>query len=404
MSSKKNGSKNLFENMPVEPEHLPQGNSESKDDKALVPQNSNTEEPALPTVNPKSDERPKPERDDTATDEILEDVRRSLIEEEETKEQEGQQKWWKRIGRKSRRNTGSLETPKPVEEINLPRLDVEETISESKPETEATEEVDELDDLIDLLAAEQPAADKELMVPELTPPPSEQKPEPEKVPDIEELKKQAFEPRSTDQDQNLTEVRSVALEGNEEVFVEVETTKQNQLDERLTAAENALKPYQRQIYVGLAVLGTVMAVIAGLVLYNLYRQTVAASVPTPIPSNVPYPTAVSLPGGWTFKLGQGTLVNGSWNPNGAEWLQGTEVCRWVALPWSKQLEAVVRTLNTDDPIKLGMSNNDTLTYKVYSVRQMSPSEMQELDTNTPCLLLVLVQPDSDKRWVLTSLP
>jgi hypothetical protein len=141
-----------------------------------------------------------------------------------------------------------------------------------------------------------------------------------------------------------------------------------------------------------------------LVLYNLYRQTVAASVPTPIPSNVPYPTAVSLPGGWTFKLGQGTLVNGSWNPNGAEWLQGTEVCRWVALPWSKQLEAVVRTLNTDDPIKLGMSNNDTLTYKVYSVRQMSPSEMQELDTNTPCLLLVLVQPDSDKRWVLTSLP
>jgi hypothetical protein len=403
MSSKKNGSKNLFDNMPVEPEHAPQGNPESEQDKTQAQQPGAGDESAIP-AKASASEQPKPEAADSATDDILEDVRRSLIEEEANQEQEGQQKWWKRIGRKSRRNTNSPETPKPIEEINLPRLDLQETVEETKPEAESNEEVDELDDLIDMLAAEQPESEKGLIAPELTPPGPEPKVEPETAPDIEELKKQAFEPRTTDQEANLTEVRSVALEGDQEVFVEVETTKQNPLDERLAAAENALKPYQRQIYVGLAVLGTVMAVIAGLVLYNLYRQTTAASIPTPIPSNVPYPTSVSLPGGWTFKLGRGSLVAGSWNPNGAEWLQGTEVCRWVALPWSKQLEAVVRTLNPDDPIKLGMSNNDTLTYKVYSIKQMSPSEMQELDSNTPCLLLVLVQPDSDKRWVLTSLP
>ena len=121
-------------------------------------------------------------------------------------------------------------------------------------------------------------------------------------------------------------------------------------------------------------------------------------------SNLPYPTSVRLPGGWSFNLGKGALQEGQWHPAGAEWLQGTEVCRWVALPWSRQLEAVIRTLNADDPIELGMSNNDVLTYKVYSIEQMKPAEMQELDSNTPCLLIVLAEPEVEERWVLTALP
>jgi hypothetical protein len=113
---------------------------------------------------------------------------------------------------------------------------------------------------------------------------------------------------------------------------------------------------------------------------------------------------VSLPGGWSFKLAKGSLVDGEWNPRGAEWLQGTEVCRWVALPWSRQLEAVVRTLNPKDPIELVMSNQDKLVYEVYSLRQMSAEEMQALDSNSPCLLIVLAEADTEKRWVLTALP
>jgi hypothetical protein len=230
--------------------------------------------------------------------------------------------------------------------------------------------------------------------------------EPEPVVDIEELKKQAFQPRTaTEQEEDITEVRSVALDGGEEVFVEVQSTKQDPLEERLSAMENALKPYRRTINFGLAALGLVMAVIAGLVLFNVYQQSVAAPSTEPVVvSNLPFPTSVSLPGGWTFKLGRGALDSGQWNPKGAEWLQGTEVCRWVALPWSKQLEAVVRTLNRDDPINLGMSNNDQLTYKVFSIQQMSPEEMQSLDSNTPCLLIVLAEPEAEKRWVLTAMP
>jgi hypothetical protein len=98
------------------------------------------------------------------------------------------------------------------------------------------------------------------------------------------------------------------------------------------------------------------------------------------------------------------LQNGKWNPRGPEWLEGTEVCRWVAIPWSRQLEAVIRTLTQEDKIELGMSNSDRVVYDVYSITQMSIEEMQELDSNSPCLLLVLAQADSDKRWVVTAIP
>jgi hypothetical protein len=277
------------------------------------------------------------------------------------------------------------------------------------PETDGYDE--QLDELIDMLAAdeEEELVDQESsVVPYGTSvqPQAQSEVEPEKNLDLEELKKQAFQARPLEsENENLTEVRSIALEGDEEVFVEVESKSPDQLEERLSAMENSLKPYQRTINFAFAFLGIIMAAVAVFLIYNAYQRSVVQARPTPMPSDVPYPTTVGLPGGWQFNLGRGSLTSdGSWNPTGAEWLQGTEVCRWVALPWSRQLEAVIRTLNPNDPIDLGMSNNDKLTYNVYSVRQMSPAEMLELDSNKPCLLVVLAEPDAEKRWVLTALP
>ena len=99
-----------------------------------------------------------------------------------------------------------------------------------------------------------------------------------------------------------------------------------------------------------------------------------------------------------------SLQDGEWNPRGPEWLQGTEVCRWVAIPWSRQLEAVIRTLNPDDQIELAMSNNDRLVYRVDSVNELSNEELQAVPTDSPCLLLLLAKADTETRWVLTALP
>ena len=335
------------------------------------------------------------EAKDESADDLLEDVRRSLIE-EEAHDQEAQPKWWKRIRKGSRKNAPQPEKPQIVEEINIPSLDVVD--SPEATEIEPDEYTDEIDELIDLLDKEENSEKKHAVA-------EEAPPEPEKVKDIEDLKKQAFQPRPASAgEENLSEVRRIALQGDDEVFVEVQSTRQDPVEERLSAMENALKPYQRYINFGLAFLGLIMAVIAAVVLFNIYQRSVAAESTPEVVSNLPFPASVSLPGGWMFKLGKSSLVDGNWNPKGAEWLQGTEVCRWAALPWSRQLEAVLRTLNPDDPINLGMSNNDILTYKVYSIEQMSPEEMQKLDSNSPCLLIVLAEPEAEKRWVLTARP
>ena len=57
---------------------------------------------------------------------------------------------------------------------------------------------------------------------------------------------------------------------------------------------------------------------------------------------------MKIPGGLSFNLGRGSLEDGRWNPRSPEWLEGTEVCRWVAIRYSLQLEAVIRTLTRDD--------------------------------------------------------
>lgn len=336
-----------------------------------------------------------PSLEDSA-DDLLEDVRRSLIE-DETAAAEKKSKWWKRIGRGKNKQESAPEKPNVVEEIDLPGSVETELVEETKAEETSDQYAGEIDELMDLL-------DNDEVIARTTVEAEEPQPEPEKPVDIEELKKQAFQPRVIgDTEETLSEVRSIALEGDEEVFVEVEAKPQNTFDERLKAFENALKPYSTYINIGIAILGVVVAVLALGILYNVYQRYRPVPVATQA-SNLPFPTSVSLPGGWTFQLATGTLKDGKWDPQGAEWLEGTEVCRWVALPWSPQLEAVVRTLKPDDPIELGMSNSDQLLYQVHSIRQLSPDEIQALDSNSPCLLIVLAKKGAEKSWVLTALP
>jgi hypothetical protein len=332
-------------------------------------------------------------------EDLLDDVRRSLIDEEadqSQKESQKDSKWWRRVGRKGKRAEPE-KLPENVE-IDLPiMLERTDVVAEPAQKLEPEKQLDDIDNLIDMLQAET----EETVVETNVAPDVEIPREPEL--DFETRKEQAFRPREAiEESENVSDVRSVALEGGEEVFVEVQAPVVSPVEERLSAFENALRPYRWYVNIALAFFGVVVVVIAGLIMFNVYQQ----SRPQPVQevSNLPYPTSVSLPGGWSFNLGKGNLQAGRWEPQGPEWLEGTEICRWVALPWSRQLEAVIRTLNPEDPIELGMSNNDKLVYQVYSVRQLTPEEIQQLDSNSPCLLVILSQPDSEERWVLTALP
>ena len=347
-----------------------------------------------------SDVKPSQEAaasDEVSTDDLLDDVRRSLIE-DEAQSEEKKPGWLKRIKK-------GFQKDQPVAEESPAETEVIPSISdvpiEQTPQTEPY--LDEIDELIEMLEPEVSVGEPK---PELTPVeevPPPQEPEPEPPVDMEELKKRVFSPREGGEEQEMSEVRAVALEGGEEVFVEVEAKKEDTAQDRMKAFENSLRPYRQSIYFAIALLGILLAVLAAGIMYTAYQRT-RPPEPTPIVSNLPYPVAMTLPGGLNFNLGKGAIIDGNWNPRGPEWLQGTEICRWVAIPWSKQLEAVVRTLTPDDSIELVMSNNDRLSYAVSSIDELTLEQMQALDQNSPCLLLVLAEQDAEARWVVTAKP
>lgn len=113
-----------------------------------------------------------------------------------------------------------------------------------------------------------------------------------------------------------------------------------------------------------------------------------------------YPFRLELPGGWDFHLKKGELIDGKWEPESAEWLSGTELRRVVAIPWSKQAQAVIGTLESGDEVKLIMSNFDVIDYRVKEVLNIPRAQAELLMDTQPSLIVILFQPEEDYRWVV----
>jgi len=380
-----------------------------QDEPAVV--NSDTQETAI--ENPKIEE-PKEEVSESAMhegesealindsmDDVLADVRQSLMEEDEAGKSEKKSSWWNRLVKGTSNQEAPTASVAEETEEDVPVVDIHHSVTEPE-EKESDENIGEIDELIKLLETDvvedqEKTSDISVQVP----PPAEQ----EVKIDVDELKKQAFSPRTEEEKaEDFNDVRQVALGGGEEeIFIEVESKAADPWEERIKAAENAFRPYRTYIYYGLALIGVVMAVMASVLVFNGVKQSLSTPEPTQA-INLPYPTTLSLPGGLNFSLAKGSLKDGSWNPRGPEWLEGTEICRWVAIPWSRQLEAAVRTLTPDDVLVLLMSNNDKIPYKVESIQELTTTELQVMDSSSPCLALILAKQDSEKRWVAVGRP
>ncbi len=203
------------------------------------------------------------------------------------------------------------------------------------------------------------------------------------------------------QEQEVSSLRQAALEDYQVPSAEEVEEAAAPLPRKLRRGWRDMRPVDRQLLIGalaiiaLAILGT-----------GAYAAFTSQPTPTPPPmtpttSIVPIPIGLSLPGGWSFPVKTGHVdENGVWNPTGAEWLQGTEICRWVSLPWSEQLEAVLRTLKSDDVLQLSMTNYDNLVYKVRSIQEVPTEQIQKLAPDTPSLLVILTKPGTSTRWVV----
>jgi hypothetical protein len=127
-------------------------------------------------------------------------------------------------------------------------------------------------------------------------------------------------------------------------------------------------------------------------------------VAKPLPADVPYPTEVTFPGGWEFILQKSTFTQGKWQPKTAEWLEGSEVRRVLALPWNTQTEAVVQTFKPGDTVELTLSNQDMVNYKITSIDRVPVSDNSIYTDKKPSLAIILYQEDAQERWVITCRP
>ena len=160
----------------------------------------------------------------------------------------------------------------------------------------------------------------------------------------------------------------------------------------------------KQVTIGLALLAIMLTIVIVFVLFSK-KQEPAVTIPPTAVESLPFPTKIQFPGGWSFDLQAGNLVDGNWNPTSAEWLRGTEICRLVSIPWSKQLDAVFQTFSVGNNIGLTMSNADLLNYKVEKVETVKSSEVfQIINRPSPCLVVVLTQENSDDRQILIGTP
>jgi hypothetical protein len=131
---------------------------------------------------------------------------------------------------------------------------------------------------------------------------------------------------------------------------------------------------------------------------------VAAPVDRSLPANVPYPTELTLPGGWQFPLQKSTFEEGRWAPNGAEWLEGTELRRVVALPWNRQTNAVLQSFEPGDVVEIQLSNADYLTYQIERVERVPVDDVQVYSDRTPSLAIIFYQEEATDRWVIFCKP
>ena len=378
--------------------------------KKETPRKRSTPRKAKQTQSPKvaqagDSEEPKP-----LQDELLLDVRQALISESQAAEEKAG--LFRRLRKRFKKAPAPalVETQAQREAVVGTQADLLEGIPELKPkkkgrsgrkqeEIAVQEFFSDLEALADVEFEVSPVAAVEIQAVEPVPP----APEPEKMIQLPRLPDRVGDEVEVD----FAEVREIALQEYEGAAVEPEIKVPLQEEVRKTIRE--LRPFERVVLILFAVLTVGTLLSAGV--YLILDTVISSSfVPVPTPTadlkDKVYPIQLSLPGGREFDLGKGSVVDGKWMPQAAEWLVGTEISRWVALPWSLQLEAVLRTLHSDDRITLTMSNYETLVFDVYSIQELTMAQIQALDPQKSCLLIILFgnEENPDSHWVVTALP
>jgi hypothetical protein len=370
-------------------------------------------------VEPPEQER-APDKLEASLEERFADIRHSLIEEEKREEKKPHVVRWLKNKlkdaeeRSQSRQLAKEEAAEAGKETEVPQSLRERVSAEEPPETPAPVEVKPVAG---------PLEQQQEPVPEAEIPPElaallqkiEEEAKPEQAAEGPAVEPARVEERPSfadvkqklatrkEEPEDIHKIRDLALQD----YVEpAPTPKVRQFTSPTEYFKNlvmGLTKLEKRLILG-SIVGIVLIIVFAYGFSWLKPQPNLSATAT-VKASLPYPVMVTLPGGWTFSLNRGYVQNGIWNPPaGAEWLDGTEICRVISLPWSLQLESVIRTLKAEDQIVLVMSDSKTISYRVLSIRSVAADEWNSQCQDGLSLLLILADKKSDKRWVVNAIP
>ena len=161
---------------------------------------------------------------------------------------------------------------------------------------------------------------------------------------------------------------------------------------------------QKILLISGSVLSLALIISAFLVLFH----TLSGPAPSPndifLDPAIPHPVKIILPDGQVFDLGLGNVADGAWSPKAAEWLVGTEVPRWLAIPWNNKMEAAARAYKVNDLVQLFMSNSDVFFYRFQSIQEIGNEEMGSFHANSTDLIIVLSRQDTQTHLAIVAVP
>jgi hypothetical protein len=104
--------------------------------------------------------------------------------------------------------------------------------------------------------------------------------------------------------------------------------------------------------------------------------------------------------GYSFGLSVSALRGGVWEPKGPEYLEGAELRRVVAVPYSNELNAAATQLKVGTDIRLRLRSGEMVVYRLTSVKRVRLNEIELLTDKTPSLVIVLYGERSTERTAI----
>jgi hypothetical protein len=105
-------------------------------------------------------------------------------------------------------------------------------------------------------------------------------------------------------------------------------------------------------------------------------------------------------GGVAFELTRSKLDNGEWLPVLAEWLDGSELRRVVAVPFSQEVGQAVARLKYGDILRLRLGSSEVVEYRLVDIARLTRHQIEVLSSLSPSLVIVLHSERASERYVL----